>query len=126
VLAPSVAARPSQACGRSQVDGQGSFGGAELLHISGDFEWDRGKADSNWRKHGVTFDHAVLAIGDPGAIEWIDDGGDYGEERSSLLGICGDIVLYVAYTIRGKRKRIITARRATRREQDNYFRKTAP
>ena len=50
---------------------------------------------------------------------------DYGEERSVLLGMTGGQLLYVAYTERGDNIRIISARRATRHEQDIYFRQNA-
>jgi len=89
------------------------------------FAWDNGKAASNWRAHGVTFDQAAKAIGDPFAIEWIDDRETYGEERISLLGMCDGVILHVTYTERGDRLRIISARRAERHEQDNDYRENS-
>ena len=90
------------------------------------FEWDNNKAASNIRDHeGVTFEQAAAAFSDPFAVEWLDEREDYGEERSVLLGMTGGQLLYVAFTERGDNIRIISARRATRHEQDIYFRQNA-
>jgi uncharacterized DUF497 family protein len=91
-----------------------------------EFEWDDVKAAQNVRDHGVTFAQATLAFRDPFATEWINLRKAYGEEQIILLGICGDQVLNVVYTNRGERIRIISARRATRHEQENYYRQSAP
>jgi putative transcriptional regulator len=66
------------------------------------FEWDDGKAASNWRDHGVSFDHAIIALTDPFAVEWIDDREAYGEERINLVGMCEGGILHVTYTERGR------------------------
>jgi len=90
------------------------------------FEWDNNKAASNIHAHeGVTFEQAAAAFSDPFAVEWLDERQDYGEARSVLLGMTGGQLLYVAYTERGDNIRIISARRATRHEQDIYFRQNA-
>jgi uncharacterized protein len=90
------------------------------------FEWDDEKAASNIRDHdGVTFEQAAAAFSDPFAVEWIDEREEYGEERSILLGMISGQLLYVAYTERDDNIRIISARRATRHEQDIYFRQNA-
>ena len=90
------------------------------------FEWDEEKAASNIRGHdGVAFEQAAAAFSDKFAVEWIDEREDYGEERRVLLGMTGSQLLYVAYTERGDNIRIISARRATRHEQDIYFRQNA-
>ena len=90
------------------------------------FEWDDEKAASNICDHdGVTFEQAAMVFSDAFAVEWIDEREDYGEERSVLLGMTGSQLLYVAYTERGTNIRIISARRATRHEQDIYFRQNA-
>jgi uncharacterized DUF497 family protein len=90
------------------------------------FEWDGKKAAANLRVHGVSFEDGARAFGDPFAIEWIDDRRVYGEERFILLGLYGHEVLYVAYTERGDNIRIISVRRATKDEKDNYYRQNAP
>ena len=89
------------------------------------FEWDEEKAAENWRRHGVTFRQGAEALGDPVAIEEIDDREDYGEERVNVLGMRQGVILHVTYTQRGDRIRIISARRATRHEQEHYYRQNA-
>jgi uncharacterized protein len=90
------------------------------------FEWDDEKASANIREHGVSFAQAVTAFGDPFAVEWIDERETYGEERSVLLGMVRGQVLTIVYTERGDRIRIISSWRATRHEQDYYYRQNAP
>jgi hypothetical protein len=91
-----------------------------------DFEWNDGKAAANLQAHGVSFELAKTVFRDPFAVERLDDRGDYGEERFVVIGIAeGSIVLFVAYSEREGRIRIISARRATQREQDDYFRQGA-
>jgi uncharacterized DUF497 family protein len=87
-----------------------------------EFEWNEGKAATNLQAHGVSFELAKTVFKDPFAIERLDDREDYGEERFVIIGIAkGSIVLFVAYSEREGRGRIISARRATQREQDDYF-----
>jgi hypothetical protein len=90
-----------------------------------EFEWDDIKAAENVRRHGVSFPQAALAFRDPFAVEWIDLREAYGEERIILLGMTGNQVLSVVYTERAERIRIISARRATKNEQDLYYRENA-
>ena len=87
-----------------------------------EFEWDDDKASLNWRQHGVEFHHAAKAFRDLFAVERIDGRRDYGEERINLVGMCDGILINVTYTERDGRIRIISARRAERHEQDNYYR----
>jgi uncharacterized DUF497 family protein len=89
------------------------------------FEWDDDKAARNWRDHGVTFQTAIRVFADPGAVEWIDERHAYNEERCTVLGMCNGVVLHVTYTERSDRIRIISARRAERHEQDDYYRQNA-
>jgi uncharacterized protein len=89
------------------------------------FEWDGAKAESNC-DHGVSFHDAIRAFRDRFAIERFDDREDYGEERINLLGMCEGVILHVTYAERGNRIRIISARRATRNEQDEYYRENSP
>jgi uncharacterized protein len=86
------------------------------------FEWDDAKARQNLADHEVTFDRARLTFSDPFAIELLDDRENYGEERFVRLGMADGAILAVAYTERNGRWRLISARRATRVEQDHYFR----
>jgi uncharacterized DUF497 family protein len=85
------------------------------------FEWDEAKAAENYAKHGVSFETAIKVFRDPFAIERQDDREDYGEARFILIGTAEEAVITVVYTERDGRFRIISARRATRHEQDDYF-----
>jgi len=84
------------------------------------FEWDDEKADENYDKHGVSFELAKLVFEDLLAVERIDDRHDYGEERFILIGMARAEVLFVVYTEREERIRLISARRATKQECDDY------
>jgi len=64
---------------------------------------------------------ATEVFKDPFAIERLDDREDYGEERFILIGSAAGSILTVIYTERNGRIRIISARQATKREQDDYF-----
>jgi uncharacterized DUF497 family protein len=91
-----------------------------------EFEWHDAKAEANLQAHGVSFELAKTVFNDVFAVERLDDREDYGEERFVIIGMAkGHIMLYVAYTERHQRIRIISARRATQREQDDYFRQNA-
>ncbi len=86
----------------------------------------RAKAEANLQVHGVSFELAMTVFKDPFAIERLDDREDYGEERFVLVGVAeGEVLLFAAYTERGQRVRLISARRATQHEQDDYFRQNA-
>jgi uncharacterized DUF497 family protein len=85
------------------------------------FEWHHAKARSNSAKHGVTFDTAQQAFSDPFMVEVLDDTEDYGEERFLVIGMVEGELLSVIYTPRHGRYRLISARHATRDEQDHYF-----
>ncbi|MEH2359377.1 BrnT family toxin [Nostoc sp.] len=89
------------------------------------FEWDKDKAVANWQKHGVSFEEATGAFRDPFAIEMFDDRLDYGEERISLIALYNGVIHHVTYTERGERIRLISARRATKYERDDYYRQNA-
>jgi len=69
----------------------------------------------------VSFETAIKVFRDPFGIERLDDRQDYGEERFILIGTAEEVVITVVYTKRNGRFRIISARRATRHEQDDYF-----
>ena len=84
------------------------------------FEWDDAKAAENWRDHGVTFEMAREAFKDAFALEWIDMAQDPTEERYALIGTVENRLLFVAYTLRDPRIRIISARRAEPHERRKY------
>jgi len=86
----------------------------------GHYEWDGAKAASNLAKHGVRFEDARDVFKDPFAIEFADDRHDHGEERFILIGMAGDRLLAVVYTLRGECIRLISARGAEAHEQRQY------
>jgi uncharacterized DUF497 family protein len=89
--------------------------------IDVEFEWDPAKALANLRKHGVPFFKACQVFKDAGRLEQPDFSGDHDEERWDVLGRVEDTVLFVVFTVRGERVRLISARRATRNEQRHYW-----
>ncbi len=84
------------------------------------FEYDPQKAQTNWRKHNVSFAEAEFVFYDPLAIHDIDpDATD--EERFIAVGMGNSgLLLVVVYTMRGDAVRLISARRATRQEAKAY------
>jgi uncharacterized DUF497 family protein len=86
-----------------------------------EFEWDETKASDNYKKHGISFDLATKVFEDPFALEFIDDRQDHPEERFVILGMAGSDLVYVAYTERESRIRLISARRAAKYEEEHYF-----
>jgi uncharacterized DUF497 family protein len=92
------------------------------------FEWDTRKAAVNRTKHGVSFEEAATVFGDPQALDGPDLRHSEKERRSLRVGCAATgRVLIVAYTLRrrgngknGKNVRIISARRASRKEQAVY------
>ena len=86
-----------------------------------EFEWDPKKAAANVAKHGVTFEEAATVFADPLGRIVPDPRHSTEEERYVLLGLSHQRhLLVVMYVDRGGRIRIISARRATRRERRNY------
>ena len=85
------------------------------------FAWDDDKAARNWRDHAVTFDMAREVFRDPFAIEWEDPAQDPNEGRYSAIGMVKGRLLFVGYTMRGEKIRIITARKAEPYERRRYY-----
>lgn len=83
------------------------------------FEWDSEKAETNRRKHGVDFADAVSVLEDPSALTLEDERET--EERLVTMGMDSlGRILVVVYTWRGESVRLISARRATRSERNQY------
>ena len=85
------------------------------------FEWDAEKAASNLKKHGVSFQEAATAFGDPFSATIADPDHSEDEDRYVLLGQTyqGRLVV-VVHTDREETVRIISARLASRRERNSY------
>ena len=85
-----------------------------------DFEFDPAKARTNLRKHGVSFAHAEQALRDAMAVT-VEDPDAAGEQRFVTLGMDAlGRVLVVIHTQRGERTRVISARKASRGETEQY------
>ena len=85
-----------------------------------EFEWDENKRQSNLSKHGIDFVDAAKIFNRP-VLERVDNRYDYGETRIVALGEVNGVVLFVVYTWRGEVRRIISTRRATKRERNKYY-----
>ena len=81
------------------------------------FAWNDAKAAQNLRDHRVSFEMARDAFKDAFAVEWTDSGQHAREERYCLLGVVEDRLLFVSYTLRGDRIRIISARKPHERRR---------
>lgn len=87
-------------------------------------EWDVDKARINLRKHRVSFEEAETAFLDEEALVIPDPDHSQGEDRFILLGMSAGVrVLFVCHCVRegGSLIRIISARRASRHEQKQYW-----
>lgn len=85
------------------------------------FEWDDDKAQSNLRKHGVSFDEALSVFGDQLALTFSDTDHAVAEDRSRTYGMSSKgRLLVVVHTERRHNLRIISARKATRHEKAIY------
>jgi len=88
------------------------------------FEWDRGKNLSNIEKHGITFKMAATTFFDPHAELYEDEGYFHDEERFVLIGMNeNERLLTVCHCYRGEDEsvtRIISARKATKHEEELY------
>jgi uncharacterized DUF497 family protein len=83
------------------------------------FEWNAAKNRSNFVKHGLDFADAELVLAGP-CVTFIDDRFDYGEERFVTLGLLAGRLVTIAHAPRGEATRIISMRKANRREQKIY------
>ena len=110
----------------------GGYNGAKekrgwpCMNWDSDYEWDEEKERINIKKHGIDFDTASLVFEDYDSIVWHDELHSEDEERYNILGMVND-VLFVVYTERREKIRIISARLATkseRRRYDDYYKKT--
>lgn len=86
------------------------------------FEWDDDKARINLEKHKIDFEDAKLTFDDPGLLDEPDETMDYGEDRYRAVGLVNGHLIAVFYALREQRIRLISARKATRRERQDYAR----
>jgi uncharacterized DUF497 family protein len=81
--------------------------------------YDPNKDTANQQKHGVSLAAAAQIEWDT-ALERLDDRNDYGEERYTTLGAIGNRLYCVVYVDREERRRIISLRKANKREVTKY------
>ena len=88
------------------------------------FEWDDKKNKSNIRKHGISFEEATSVFQDDDALIIVDEGHSQKEERFVLIGFSYRAnLLVVCHCYRKKESviRIISARKASRQERNEYI-----
>lgn len=85
-----------------------------------EFEWDEKKNHRNKEKHGIGFEDAKEVFKDRRRIEIKDERRDYGEDIWKTIGLMIGVVISVIYTICDTAVRLISARRASRKERDEY------
>jgi hypothetical protein len=84
------------------------------------FEWDETKRVANLRKHGIDFSGVEALFAGP-TVTVEDDREEYGERRLLTLGLLEGRVVMVVHAERSAVIRIISIRKALRREQDLFF-----
>jgi uncharacterized DUF497 family protein len=82
-------------------------------------EWDEAKNRSNFIRHGLDFEDAEKVFAGP-CVTFTDDRFEYGEERLITLGLLAGRVVVIAHAPRDDNTRIISMRKANRREQNIY------
>jgi len=89
------------------------------------FEWDAEKAKVNLKKHDISFEEACSVFCDQNAVEYYDTAHSIKEDRFLMLGLSENIrILLISYTVRKAKSditiRIISARKATKKESKHY------
>ena len=85
------------------------------------YEWDPKKAKANLRKHGVSFEEAATIFLDPFAVTYPDPDHSDEETREITIGRSArHRVVFLSHTRRGERTRLISGRKATKRERKQY------
>ena len=85
------------------------------------YEWDPKKAKANIRRHGVSFEEAATIFLDPLAVTYPDPDHSGEERREITIGHSArHRVLFLSHTRRGGRTRLISGRKATKRERKQY------
>ena len=89
------------------------------------YEWNETKNNSNLEKHGLDFNLAIEVFSDPNGITHLNRNID-GEERSQIIGKLQNeiIIVFVVFTQRKQKIRIISARKANKKERQIYENQT--
>lgn len=83
------------------------------------FEWDETKSNENLSRHGLSFEDAETVFSGR-CVSFEDDRFDYGEQRFITIGLLEGRAIVVAHTTRGEKVRIISMRKANKRERTIY------
>ena len=83
------------------------------------FEWNEAKGNENLSRHGLSFEDAETIFSGR-CVSFEDDRFDYGEQRFITIGLLEGRVVVVAHTTRGENVRIISMRKANKRERTIY------
>ena len=89
-----------------------------------EFEWDEVKRKSNLRNHGIDF-VGVEKVFEGETVTILDDRFAYGEERFVTFGLLDSRVVAIAHTETDEVIRIISVRKATKNEENNYLKEIA-
>ena len=84
-----------------------------------EFEWDEKKNILNVEKHGIDFNDAYEIFNNPTFIK-VDNRKNYQEKRWIGLGKLKNIIVVIAYTKRKNKVRIISIRKANKKERQIY------
>jgi uncharacterized DUF497 family protein len=84
-----------------------------------EFEWDENKNKSNQKKHGLSFEDARDVFEDKDRIQYIQNRN--GERRWRTVGSILGLLFSVVYTVRSSIFRLISARRASKKEKREYL-----
>jgi uncharacterized protein len=89
--------------------------------ISNGFEWNKEKADENFKKHKITFEEAATVFDEPFFIVFKDPQHSSREQRFIIIGLSDRFrYLFVSFAERESRTRIISARELTAKERKDY------
>lgn len=86
-----------------------------------EFDWDDDKYAENIRKHHISFELASLVFDDPYRYEEYDVEHSDDEDRYDIIGMVNDVIFVVVTYKTDNLVRIISARKATKRERRKYY-----
>ena len=87
---------------------------------NGRFIWNRLKAETNHKKHGITFEKATEVFDDPFFIEEYDEENSGNEDRYNIIGFLKGRYITVSFTLKDNLTRIFSARKADIEEEEAY------
>jgi uncharacterized DUF497 family protein len=88
------------------------------------FEWNENKANENLKKHGVSFDEAKTVFNDPFSVTIYDPDHSSDEDRYIDIGLSSKgRLIVVSYLEKDDKIRIISSRKATKKEKRDYEKK---